>query len=192
MTARTSGNLADLVRDAAAASPDKPALVFHGDVDDLAASSTRRCPRPPEGLLGLGLERGDRVALHLGNSPEFVAVYFGALRAGLVVLPVNTAYTGNELGHVITDSGAAAVVTTQSTAETVSVGDLGACRGGRHSVVRGLDGSSANPWTAGDLARTWLSCSTRPARAGGPRARCSATARCSPTSSRAARSSRPR
>ncbi|MCU1588231.1 MAG: AMP-dependent synthetase, partial [Frankiales bacterium] len=119
MTARASGNLADLVRDAAAATPDKPALVFHGestswrDLDAQVSAAGR-------GLLGLGLAAGDRVALHLGNTPEFVAVYFGALRAGLVVLPVNTAYTGNELGHVIGDSGAAVVVTTQATAETVS------------------------------------------------------------------------
>ena len=118
-TARTSGNLADLVRDAAAATPDKPALVFHGqttswlELDRLVSAAGR-------GLRGLGLQDGDRVALHLGNTPEFVAVYFGALRAGLVVLPVNTAYTANELGHVLNDSGAAVVVTTAATADAVS------------------------------------------------------------------------
>ena len=119
MTARTSGNLADLVRDAAAEHPDKAALVFHGSptswsqLDSQVSAAAR-------GLLGLGLSAGDRVAIHLGNTPEFAVIYFGALRAGLVALPVNTAYTPNELGHVFTDSGAGVVVTAATTADAVT------------------------------------------------------------------------
>ncbi|MCW2544685.1 MAG: long-chain fatty-acid-CoA ligase [Frankiales bacterium] len=118
-TVRTSGNLADLVREAAAATPDKPALVFHGETTTWGELD-RMVSAAGRGLLGLGLVEGDRVALHLGNTPEFVTVYFGALRAGLVVLPVNTAYTAAELAHVLNDSGAAVVVTTAATADTVS------------------------------------------------------------------------
>jgi len=119
VTARTSGNLADLVRDAAAATPDKAALVFHGATTTWAELDAQ-VSAAARGLLGLGLTAGDRVAVHLGNTPEFAAVYFGALRAGLVALPVNGAYTANELSHVFSDSGAAVVVTAATTADTVT------------------------------------------------------------------------
>ena len=118
MTARTTGNLSDLVRDAAAVDPDKAALVFEGrtttwgQLDALVSAAAR-------GLRELGLEVGDRVAVHLGNTPDFAALYFGALRAGLVALPVNPGYTAAELTHILTDSAAAAVVTGPSTEETV-------------------------------------------------------------------------
>jgi long-chain acyl-CoA synthetase len=115
VTARTTGNLADLVADAAAKAPDKTALIFHGDTTtwgqlDAQVSAAAR------GLRALGLEPGDRVAVHLGNTPDFPVTYFGALRAGLVALPVNTGYTAAELTHVLSDSGAAAVVTGRATA----------------------------------------------------------------------------
>jgi long-chain acyl-CoA synthetase len=119
VTARTTGNLADLVRDAAAATPDKAALVFEGSattwaqLDALVSAAAR-------GLRNLGLEVGDRVAVHLGNTPDFPIAYFGALRAGLVALPVNTGYTADELTHVLADSGAAAVITALPTADVVT------------------------------------------------------------------------
>ncbi len=102
-------NLADLVRDAAGARGDHAALVAGGrtltwaQVDasvDLATA----------GYQSLGLSPGDRVALVLGNVPEFVAAYFGALRAGLVAVPVNTGSTPTEIAGVLADSGARAVV----------------------------------------------------------------------------------
>jgi long-chain acyl-CoA synthetase len=111
MLARVTGNLAELVRAAAAAHPDKAALLFHGEVTTWGELD-RRVDGVARGLRGLGLEAGDRVGIHLGNTPEFPVAYFGALRAGLAALPMNTGYTPNELGHVLRDSGARAVVTT--------------------------------------------------------------------------------
>jgi long-chain acyl-CoA synthetase len=113
-----TGNLADLVRSAAQAHPHKPALVFHGAVTTWAQLDAR-VDAVGRGLQALGLATGDRVALHLGNSPDFVAAYYGALRAGLVALPVNTGYTPPELAHVLGDSGAAAVVTSADGATAV-------------------------------------------------------------------------
>ena len=116
MTARSAGNLADLVRDAAAGSPGKAALLFHGERTTWAQLDAQ-VSAVARGLTARGLRPGDRVAVHLGNTPDFPAVYFGALRAGLVALPVNTGYTAAELGHVLTDSGAALVVTARATAD---------------------------------------------------------------------------
>ena len=102
-------NLADLVRDAAAADPGKPALLHRDAVVSWGDLDTD-VDRFGHGLLRLGLVPGDRVAIALGNTPEFVTAYFGVLRAGLVALPVNTAYTPSEIEHVLSDSGARAVV----------------------------------------------------------------------------------
>src|SRR5689334_6347578 len=62
------------------------------------------------GLAGLGIRKGDRVALCLPNSPQAVIAYFGILRAGGVVVACNPTYTEYELSHQIRDSGARAVV----------------------------------------------------------------------------------
>ncbi len=102
-------NLADLVREAARRSPDKPALLYR-DTSMTWAELERHVAATAAGLTALGLAPGDRVALQLGNTPGFVVSYFGALRGGFVAVPVNTAYTPAELAHVLGDSGAAAAI----------------------------------------------------------------------------------
>jgi long-chain acyl-CoA synthetase len=105
-----------LVRDAAGAAPDKPALLFR-DTTLTWADLETRVAAVAAGLLALGAVRGDRVAVQLGNTPDFPIVYFGALRAGLVAVPVNTGYTRAELLHCLGDSGASVLVTARSGAE---------------------------------------------------------------------------
>ena len=107
----TPGNLADLVRAAARRCPDKAALVSGRETLTWQALDAR-VDAVAGGLRGRGLRAGDRVAVHLGNVPDFVVVYFAALRAGLVAVPVNTGYTVPELQHLLGDSGARLVVTT--------------------------------------------------------------------------------
>jgi malonyl-CoA/methylmalonyl-CoA synthetase len=57
-------------------------------------------------LSQLGLEPGDRVAVQIDKSPEALAVYAASVQAGLVFLPLNTAYTPDEVAYFIQDSGA--------------------------------------------------------------------------------------
>ena len=66
---------------------------------------------------GAGLSKGDRVALMLGNSEHFVEAFYGALRAGLVVVPLNITYTANEVAQILGDCEAAAVVVGQAYAD---------------------------------------------------------------------------
>src|SRR3954463_5293711 len=116
-------NLADLVRSAAAASPDKPALVsadrsvswaeLDREVDALAGALGNQ-GLGDHGLGNHGLSQGDRVGILLPNSLEFATTYFAVLRAGLVALPLNTAYTAPELQHQLTDAGASLVVTDEA------------------------------------------------------------------------------
>jgi len=66
----------------------------------------RRSARFAHAFRAAGLAPGDRLAAQIGKSPEALAVYAACLQAGIVFLPLNTGYTGDELSYFITDSGA--------------------------------------------------------------------------------------
>ena len=61
-------------------------------------------------LRKIGLQQGDRIAIMLPNIPQQVISFFGALKAGCVVVNTNPTYTPRELGHLLEDSGATAIV----------------------------------------------------------------------------------
>ncbi|MCC6169585.1 MAG: long-chain fatty acid--CoA ligase [Caldilineaceae bacterium] len=61
-------------------------------------------------LVALGVRQGDRVALMLPNIPQYVIAYFGALKAGGVIVNTNPTYTPRELQHQLHDSGAETIV----------------------------------------------------------------------------------
>ncbi|MFR9800263.1 class I adenylate-forming enzyme family protein [Streptomyces sp. MS06] len=61
-------------------------------------------------LAARGLERGDRVAVLLQNSPHFVLAVLGAWKAGATVVPVNPMYKSAEVAHVLRDAEAAALI----------------------------------------------------------------------------------
>jgi long-chain acyl-CoA synthetase len=90
--------------------PERPALLFEG-----AAISYARLDALANGeaarLRAAGLGRGDRVALCLPNTPQFVASYLGALKLGCIVVSVNPGLTEEERHFILRDSGAAHVIT---------------------------------------------------------------------------------
>jgi long-chain acyl-CoA synthetase len=51
-------------------------------------------------LIGLGVNKGDRVAMLLSNSPEFVIIYFGITKIGAIAVPLDTKYKINELSSI--------------------------------------------------------------------------------------------
>src|SRR5262245_40639334 len=59
-------------------------------------------------LVSLGLKPGDRVATQVEKSEQTVFLYLGCLRAGMVYLPLNTAYQAGEIAHFVTDAEPAA------------------------------------------------------------------------------------
>ncbi|MEM1362785.1 MAG: malonyl-CoA synthase [Pseudomonadota bacterium] len=63
-----------------------------------------------QALRSLDLEAGDRVAIQVQKSPDALALIAGCIQSGLVFLPLNTAYTVDELSYFIEDSGARLVV----------------------------------------------------------------------------------
>jgi acyl-CoA synthetase (AMP-forming)/AMP-acid ligase II len=65
-----------------------------------------RAARVAGGLRAVGVQRGDRVAIQLGNGADWVLAFFGAVLADAIVVPVNTRFTEEEADYVVTDSGA--------------------------------------------------------------------------------------
>ncbi|MFQ5577525.1 MAG: AMP-binding protein, partial [Anaerolineae bacterium] len=57
-----------------------------------------------------GFKKGDRIALYMPNCPQFPIAYFGALRAGGIIVPSNPLYVPREIEHQVNDSGATYMV----------------------------------------------------------------------------------
>ncbi len=70
-------------------------------------------------LTGLGVKRGDRVAVQVDKSPQALFLYLACLRGGFIYLPLNTAYPERELEYFITDARPAAVVCRPESEESV-------------------------------------------------------------------------
>jgi long-chain acyl-CoA synthetase len=102
-------SLADLVRAAARRRPGAPAVVA-GERRLSWADLDAAVDRAAAGYAAHDIAPGDRVAIQLPNGLDWLRAALGALRAGMVVVPVNTAYTDPELAYVLADSGAALFV----------------------------------------------------------------------------------
>lgn len=104
-----SFNFSTVLREQAQATPAKTCLRFLGqgqsyaEVDAVSSAVAAN-------LSGMGLGEGDRVAVCLPNLPEFVAAYFGILKAGLVMVPLNPLLKGAEIAYHLGDSGARVLI----------------------------------------------------------------------------------
>jgi len=70
----------------------------------------KRINKLANALLGLGLKKGDHVAVLLENCLEICEVYFAACRNGLVVVPINFRLVGKEIGYIVENSESKAIV----------------------------------------------------------------------------------
>lgn len=105
-------HLAELLSRAAAESPDRVALVEAATGRRVTWSQLdAEADQVARGLNAMGLVAGYRVVIALGNRNEFVATYLGALRAGLVAIPVSPRSATGELVRMLADCGARVVVT---------------------------------------------------------------------------------
>ncbi|WP_250401646.1 class I adenylate-forming enzyme family protein [Streptomyces cellostaticus] len=102
-------SLVHALRRAVAEAPDRTFLTYfdaclgYREADELSDSVAGH-------LAGRGLERGDRVAVLLQNSPHFVLAVLGAWKAGATVVPVNPMYKSAEVAHVLRDGEVAALI----------------------------------------------------------------------------------
>ena len=95
------------------------------------------------GLLGLGLERGDRVIVAMRDRPEFVFAFWGAIKAGLVPVPIAQGLSSSDIQFMLSDSGARAVLCDTSSARVVmpAIAETGAV-----ALVAGGRVDGARPW----------------------------------------------
>ena len=99
--------------------PDKAALVFFGRRTTYGQLRTQS-ERFAAYLGALGVQKGDRVVLHMQNCPQLVIAHFGILRANAVVVPVNPMNRAEELKHYITDPDAKVAITTSDLAQELT------------------------------------------------------------------------
>ncbi len=103
-------NLAVMLREAALAKPDKPAVIldqFKLDYKTLEALSNQVAGS----LRAAGVKRGERVGLMLPNVPQFMVAYYGILKAGAVVVPMNVLLKAPEVAFYVGDSEAKILIT---------------------------------------------------------------------------------
>ncbi|WP_010099063.1 long-chain-fatty-acid--CoA ligase [Ornithinibacillus scapharcae] len=101
--------LHDFLADAAFQYKEKKALYFMGK--ELSyAEVYDQAKKFANYLQGLGIEKGDRVAIMLPNTPQSVIGYYGALMAGAIVVQTNPLYTERELEYQLNDSGTKVIV----------------------------------------------------------------------------------
>lgn len=102
-------NLVTDIEATAAEHPTATALGFQG-TETTYESFWTETGQFARALADAGVEPGDRVALYLPNLPQYVTAFVGALRAGAIVVPMNPQYKTREIEHLLSDSGATAVV----------------------------------------------------------------------------------
>ncbi|HEX2312536.1 MAG TPA: long-chain fatty acid--CoA ligase [Thermomonospora sp.] len=111
-----SFNLATVLVESRRSAPDKP-LCHIADLSFSYAQVDEISGRVATSLRGLGLERGDRVAVQLPNLPQFLFCYYAILKAGLVMVPLNPLLKAPEVAYHLADSGAKVLVTFETFAD---------------------------------------------------------------------------
>ena len=106
--------LQSILKKTAQAYPEKTAIAYNEreiTYSQLEALSNKFAAS----LIKLKVEKSDRVALFLPNTPQFIIAYFGALTAGAIVTTISPLHREREVEHQLVDSGAKTIVTLDST-----------------------------------------------------------------------------
>lgn len=98
---------------------DKAFLILQDDRKISGAAFHEIAVRQANALSALGLGPDDRLAVQVPKTPEALALYAACIMLGAVFLPLNTAYTANELDYFLADSGAAIIVCDPGGAEAI-------------------------------------------------------------------------
>lgn len=88
---------------------DKPFLQFGSNPSISFARTNLLAYRIANGLMKLGVQKGDKVAVYMPNSSDYVLTWFGILKMGAVMVPINTAYKADFLEYIIDSSDSKAL-----------------------------------------------------------------------------------
>ncbi|MBI4556751.1 MAG: long-chain fatty acid--CoA ligase [Candidatus Hydrogenedentes bacterium] len=116
-------NLATVLETSARDHPTKTAVVFR-DIRLTFAQINQLACQVASGLCAAGIRKGDKVALTCPNIPYFPILYYGILKAGAVVVPLNVLFKRREITYHLTDSDAKAYLCFEGT-ETLPMGEEG-------------------------------------------------------------------
>ncbi len=148
----------------AARDPDAPALQ-HGATAwryaDMADALERCC----SGLLSLGLQRGERVAVYLEKRPEAVAAFFGIAAAGGVLVSLNPVLKAEQVGHILRDCSVSVLITSRDRLGLLAA-ELQQCPSVRRLVAVDRGGIQAQPPAAGTGVVDWAELLESPRQAG--------------------------
>jgi malonyl-CoA/methylmalonyl-CoA synthetase len=102
-----------------AGSPDRSCIETEAQRIYTYADVERETARLARFFVDLGVAKGARIAVQVDKSPEALWVYLAALRAGLVYLPLNTAYQRSEMEYLLRDAEPAAVICAPQSRPTI-------------------------------------------------------------------------
>jgi long-chain acyl-CoA synthetase len=138
-------NLAVMLSETTSATPDKPVVVYaggqltYGEMDALS-------DRLAVGLEAAGLRPGGVVALQLPNIPQFLVAYFGILKAGGVVVPLNVMLKAPEVAFHLGDSGAQMLITWEGVLDEAAKGAAAAGLSEIYAVGQAGEAADAVPF----------------------------------------------
>jgi long-chain acyl-CoA synthetase len=138
-------NLAVVLRESAAADPHRPAAIYDGgsmtyaELDALSDTLATR-------LLDIGVNPGEPVGLQLPNVPQFLVAYFGILKAGAVVVPMNVLLKSREVAYCLGHARARALITWGPVSDEAGKGAAEAGVPDVFVVGPAADGSTMTPF----------------------------------------------
>ncbi|MDF9409771.1 long-chain fatty acid--CoA ligase [Pelotomaculum isophthalicicum JI] len=104
-------NVADLITVNANRYPDCNAVICGDDGRELTwVEFDRMVNRFSNGLIEMGINKGDRVGIYLPNGPEWLIAFFGTMRIGAIALPFNILYKTGEISYILNNARAKLVV----------------------------------------------------------------------------------
>lgn len=129
--------LSELIFHSAQRQPDVPALTY--GLETLSYGELAQAvDRFSSGIIQLGLQRGERVAIYLEKRFEAVTAYFGASAAGGVFVPINPLLKAEQVAYILRDCNVRILITSIERLGLLEEA-LAACHDLRHVVVTGAD-----------------------------------------------------
>jgi malonyl-CoA/methylmalonyl-CoA synthetase len=167
-TKQANDNVFALFEAAATAHPERPFLIVQGKVPLSYAGLLTETARAAAWLTSIGVKRGERAVVQAHKSPAAVVLYLACLRAGVVFIPLNTAYQESELEYFLADAEPALVAASPGLPgervaydgrRAVIAGALDAApwasfEGQLPTLQRGLDDPAAILYTSGTTGRS--------------------------------------
>jgi crotonobetaine/carnitine-CoA ligase len=142
--ARAQGPVEQIIRQRVAEHPDATWLKWQ-DAEVAWRDVLSNARRAANGLLELGVRPGERVAILMGNRPEFLWAHLGIVFIGASSVPVNISQRGPTLQHILRDSGAAAVIVQNDLRDALAT-VAAELPGLRHTVVFGGPAGDGADW----------------------------------------------